>query len=189
EQGDGFNDIGTHLVDLAQWTLFPGRTIDYHADVHVLAAQRWPTWIPVEDFRSVTNEARFPESIAASVKEGRLEYFCNTLVSYSLRGIYTKLNVIWDWEPQAGSGDTHFAFYNGTRARIEVRQTRADRFLPELYVVPATDAVKPQVLAAVQTKIAALQVEHPGIRVEDRGAEIHIAVPDALRVGHEAHFA
>lgn len=189
EQGEGFNDIGTHLVDLAQWTLFPGRTIDYHADVHVLAAQRWPTWIPVEDFRSVTNEARFPESIAASVKEGRLEYFCNTLVSYSLRGIYTKLNVIWDWEPQAGSGDTHFAFYRGTRARIEVRQTRADRFRPELYVVPAAAAMKAQVLAAVRARLEALKPGYPGIGLEDRGAEIHITIPDSLRLGHEAHFA
>ncbi|PYQ96667.1 MAG: oxidoreductase [Acidobacteria bacterium] len=189
EQGEGFNDIGTHLVDLAQWTLFPGRTIDYHADVHVLAAQRWPTWIPVEDFRSVTNEARFPESIAASVKEGRLEYFCNTLVSYSLRGIYTKLNVIWDWEPPAGSGDTHFAFYRGTRARIEVRQTRADRFRPELYVVPAAAAMKAQVLAAVRARLEALKPGYPGIGHEDRGAEIHITIPDSLRLGHEAHFA
>ena len=24
EQGEGLNDIGTHLVDLVQWTLFPG---------------------------------------------------------------------------------------------------------------------------------------------------------------------
>src|SRR5712692_9432061 len=79
EQGEGFNDIGTHLVDLAQWTLVPEQTIDYPSDVRVLAGQRWPTRIPEEDFRSVTNEARFPETIAASVKEGKLEYFCNTL--------------------------------------------------------------------------------------------------------------
>ena len=189
EQGEGFNDIGTHLVDLAQWTLFPDQTIDYRADVRVLAAQRWPTLIPEEDFRSVTNESRFPASLAASVKEGKLEYFCNTLVSYTLRGIHTTLNVIWDWEPPAGSGDTHFAFYRGTRARIEVRQTRADRFRPELYVVPAAAAMKPQVLAAVQARVASLKPGYPGIGVEDRGAEIRVTIPDSLRLGHEAHFA
>jgi predicted dehydrogenase len=189
EQGEGFNDIGTHLVDLAQWTLFPEQAIDYQSDVRVLAAQRWPTWIPEQDFRSVTNQPRFPESVAGSVKNGKLEYYCNTLVSYTLRGIHIKLNVIWDWEPPEGSGDTHFAAYRGTRARIEVRQTRADRFLPELYVVPATPAMKPQVLLAVQAKIEALQKGHPGIGVEERGAEIRITLPDSLRVGHEAHFA
>ena len=189
EQGEGFNDIGTHLVDLVQWTLFPEQPIDARADVRVLAAQRWPTVITEQEFRSVTNEPRFPQSLAASIKEGKLEYYCNTLVSYTLRGIHTKLSVIWDWEPPAGSGDTHFAVYRGTRARIEVRQTRADRFRPELYVVPATAATKPQILAALQTKIEALKRDYPGIGVEDGGAEIHVTIPDALRTGHEAHFA
>jgi predicted dehydrogenase len=189
EQGEGLNDIGTHLVDLVQWTLFPDRPIDYRSDIHLLAAQRWPTWISEADFRSVTNEPRFPQAVAASVKDGKLEYYCNTLVSYTLRGIQTKLNVIWDWEPPAGAGDTHFALYRGTRSRIEVRQTRADRFRPELYVVPATPALKPQVLAALQAKIRALQPAYAGIGVEDLGAEIRVTVPDPLRVGHEAHFA
>jgi predicted dehydrogenase len=189
EQGEGFNDIGTHLVDMVQWTLFPEQPIEYRAEIQLLSAQRWQTVISEQDFRSVTNEPRFPESVSASVKEGKLEYYCNTLVSYTLRGIHAKLSVIWDWEPPAGSGDTHFAFYRGTRARIEVRQTRADRFRPELYVVPAAAAMKPQVLTAVQAKIEALKKGYPGIGVEDRGAEIRITIPDSLRVGHEAHFA
>ncbi len=110
-------------------------------------------------------------------------------MSYSLRGIHTKLNVIWDWEAPQGSGDTHFAYYRGTRARVEVRQTKADKFLPELYVMPATPALKPEVLAAVQAKIKAVQGEFPGVMVEDLGQELRVAVPAALRVGHEAHFA
>jgi predicted dehydrogenase len=189
EQGEGLNDIGTHLVDLVQWTLFPDQALDYRSDIRVLAAQRWPTSIGEQDFRSVTNEPRFPESVSASVKDGKLEYYCNTAVTYALRGIHTRLNVIWDWEPPAGSGDTHFAFYRGTRARIEVRQTRADGFRPEIYVVPAAAATKPQVLSAVQAHIERLKASHPGIGVEDRGAEIRITIPDSMRVGHEAHFA
>jgi predicted dehydrogenase len=189
EQGEGFNDIGTHLVDLVQWTLFPEQSIDYRADIRVSAAQRWPTVIPEQDFRSVTNTARFPETVSASVKDGKLEYFCNTLVAYTLRGIHTKLNVIWDWEPPTGSGDTHFAFYRGTRARIEIRQTAADGFRPELYVVPVTAAIKPQLLSALQASVDKLKASYPGIALDDRGAEIRITVPDALRVGHEAHFA
>ena len=96
--------------------------------------------------------------------------------------------MIWDWEAPEGSGDTHFAFYRGTRARVEVRQTRADRFRPELYVIPA-EGMKSDVLTAVQARIKALEKDYPGLAVEDRGAEIHIAIPDAFRVGHEAHFA
>ena len=33
EQGEGLNDIGTHLVDLVQWTLFPEEVIDHRADL------------------------------------------------------------------------------------------------------------------------------------------------------------
>jgi predicted dehydrogenase len=188
EQGEGLNDIGTHLVDLVQWTLFPNVALDHRSDVRVLAAQRWPTWIPEADYRRVTGEARFDQNLAGGVKDGKLEYYANTLVSYAVRGVHTTLNVIWDWEAPAGGGDTHFAFYRGTRARVEVRQTAADRYLPELFIVPATPALKPQVLAAAQAKIAALHRTHPGIGVEDRGAEIHVTVPGALRDGHEAHF-
>jgi predicted dehydrogenase len=190
EQGEGLNDVGTHLVDLVQWTLFPEQGIDYSADVRVLAAQRWPIWISEPDFRSVTNEPRFPERLARLAKDGRLEYDCNALVSYTIRGIHSKLNVIWDWEPPPGSGDMHFAFYRGTRSRVEIRQTRADGFRPELYVVPAS-GMNSQVLTAVQAKIQAAQeaYHYAGLGVESRGNEIHIAIPDALRVGHEAHFA
>jgi predicted dehydrogenase len=189
EQGEGLNDIGTHLVDLVQWTLAPDRAIDYKSDVRVLAAQRWPTSILEADFRRVTGEPGFPIDLSGSIKDGKLEYYANTLVSYSLRGVHTKLNVIWDWEAPAGSGDTHFAFYKGTRARVEVRQTQADRFLPELYVVPAAGSGKSRTLAAVQAKIAALQQLYPGVGVEDRAADIHVTIPEKLRVGHEAHFA
>ena len=189
EQGEGLNDIGTHLVDLVQWTLFPGRAIDYRSEIKVVAAQRWPTVIPEAEFQRVTGGQRFGPALAPSLKNGALEYFANTLVSYSVRGVHTKLNVIWDWEAPPGGGDTHFAFYRGTRSRIEVRQTAADRYQTELYVVPATPALKTPVLAATRAAIASLSATYPGIGVEERGAGIHITVPPALRDGHEAHFA
>ena len=187
EQGEGLNDVGTHLVDLVQWSLFPGQPVDYRSDINVLTAQRWPTSISEADFRSVTNAPGFPASLAASVKDGKLEYFCNTLVTYTLRGNHVKLNVIWDWEPPEGGGDTHFAYYRGTRSKVEVRQTRAGGFRPELYIVPDSSA-KAGVLAAVRAKIQGLQNEYPGVGTEDRGAELRITIPDSYYVGHEAHF-
>jgi predicted dehydrogenase len=188
-QGEGLTDIGTHLVDLAHWTLSPDAPIDYKSDVRVLAAQRWPTTIAEADYRRVTGEGRFDQKLAASVTNGKLDYYGNTLVSYTLRGVHVTLNTIWDWEAPAGAGDTHFAFYRGTKARVEVRQTRADGFVPELFVIPASPALKSEVLAALQARIAASQTLYPGVAVEDRGAEIRITIPKALRVGHEAHFA
>jgi hypothetical protein len=189
DQGEGLNDVGTHLVDLVQWTLFPDRAIDGASDIQVIDAQRWPTSISEADFRSVTNAPRFPDDLMDAVVDGRLDYYCNTLVSYMLRDVYIRLNVIWDWEPVETPGDTHFAYYQGSRSRIEVRQSGADGFRPELYVIPARDTSKLQVLSALESRIASLQPEYPGCRAEDRGSEIHVEIPDALRVGHEAHFA
>ena len=87
------------------------------------------------------------------------------------------------------AGDTHFAFYRGNRSKIEIRQTRADRYQPQLYIVPNTPALKADVLAAVRAKVASLQSEYSGIAVADQGSEIKIEIPDKFRVGHEAHFA
>ena len=189
EQGEGLNDVGTHLVDLVQWTLFPDQALDYRSDIRVLAAQRWATSIGEADFRSVTNAARFPETLDASVRKGTLEYYCNTLVSYTLRGIHTKLNVIWEWEPPVGAGDTHFASYRGTRSRVEVRQAQESGCQPELCVVPARPELAREVLAALRLRIEAIQNEYAGIGIENRDAEIRVTIPDRFRVGHEAHFA
>ncbi len=45
------------------------------------------------------------------------------------------------------------------------------------------------VQAAIETRLAALQATYPGVTAERRGEEIHIAIPERFRVGHEAHFA
>ncbi|PYQ41171.1 MAG: oxidoreductase [Acidobacteria bacterium] len=160
EQGEGLNDIGTHLVDLVQWTLFPDQALDYRKDVRVQSAQRWPTMIPRDQFRRVTGQ-EIPAALSPHVKDDALEY----------------------------AGDSHFAYYRGTRARVEVRQGAAEKHRPELYVVPNAPADKAALLAAVQKKMAALQTAHPGVGVEDLGPELRITIPDRLRIGHEDHFA
>lgn len=189
EQGEGVNDIGTHLVDLVQWTLFPDQPVDYRADLDVLKAQRWPTMIPEADFRRVTGAPGFSDSLLQNVKNGTLEYFCNTLVTYTIKGVHTTLNVIWDWEAPAGSGDTHYAVYKGSRSRVEVRQGKADGHRPALYVVPNAGQDAKPILDAVRARLAAVADTYGGVEVEDRGAELHVRIPESLRVGHEEHFA
>ena len=136
EQGEGLNDIGTHLTDLVQWTLFPEQSIDYKKDLEVLSAQRWPTPIAEPDFKRVTGSPGFPAELREKVVNGSLQYDCNTLVSYRVRGVHATLNVIWDWEAPAGAGDRHYAVYRGSKAAVEVRQTKADRYQAEVYVIP-----------------------------------------------------
>jgi len=189
QQGEGLNDIGTHLVDLVPWTLWPGEGIDGDKDIQILSAQRWPTLINKANFQRVTAEKEFPDFLKADVKNDTLEYFCNSLVNYTVREVHTKLNIIWDWEAPAGSGDTHFAYYRGSKARIEVRQGKNEKHRPETYVVPNDAKDRPAILAAVKKRLAALQAQHPGVDVDEVGSDLRLRIPDKLRTTHEEHFA
>lgn len=171
EQGEALADVGTHLVDLAQWTLFPEQAIAC-GDVQVRAASRWPTRMTAEQFRQVTGAAG-----------DALDYYCNTRVSYALRGVHVKLDVLWRWE--AAGGDTHFARYRGTKSDIEVRQGEAEEYRPELYVVPKTG----NVAGALERRVGELLGRYPGIAVEEQKGQVRVTIPDVYRVGHEAHFA
>jgi predicted dehydrogenase len=189
QQGAGLNDVGTHLVDLAQWTLFPEQALDYRRDIQVLAAWRWPTLLSRDNLLRVTGERDLPTSLRAALKNDQFEYECNTLAAYQLRGIHVRLNVIWDWEAPAGGGDTHFAFYKGDRARIEVRQGKSEKYRPELYITPNRAKDKVKILVAARRKLQSLASEYPDLSIEDRGQDLRVVIPDRLRAGHEHHFA
>ena len=186
QQGEGLSDVGTHLVDLVPWLFFQDQALDYRHDIQVLAARRWPTFLTRADFQQITGEADFPVSLRDRLQDGRLAYSCNNQVSYTVRGIHIKLDVLWDLEAADG-GDTHLASFRGTRGLIKVCQGRNENFKPELYVVP-DPGEKHAVCAALRHKIAALQAPFPGIGLEDRGAALRVVIPEAFRVGHEAHF-
>ena len=77
QQGEGLTDVGTHLVDLVPWILFPDQPLDYRTDIKIIAAKRWPTILTREEFSQVTGEPRFPDFLSAAVRDNRLEYACN----------------------------------------------------------------------------------------------------------------
>ncbi len=174
EQGEALADVGTHLVDLAQWTLFPERVIDYREDIEMQSASGWPTTLTAAQFRQVTGT---PGS--------GLDYRCNTSVNYKLRGIHIRLDVLWRWEAPENTGDTHLAIYRGSRSNVEVRQGVEENYRPELYVV----ARDPVVGAALEKRVAELAKAWPGIDIERYGTTAKITIPEVFRVGHEAHFA
>jgi len=188
QQGEALADVGTHLVDLVPWILFPEQAIDYRKDIELHGAKRWPTMMTQAEYERVTGGSGFPEFLKAGVRDGKLEYFSNTDVSYAVRGVHTRLKVLWGYEAERGAGDTHFAVFRGTKSRIEVRQGAEQKYRPELYVV-ATPASSADVVVAVKARVAALQSSYPGVAVAQAGAELHIVIPDKYRTGHEAHFA
>jgi predicted dehydrogenase len=200
QQGEALADVGTHLVDLVPWILFPDQAVDHRKDIQLHAAKRWPTMMTRAEFERVTGGSGFPDFLTTNLKEERLEYFSNTDVSYAVRGVHTRLKVLWGYEAAPGAGDTHFAVVRGTKARIEVRQGAEQKYRPELFVVPVQGAdlraagasasqAPGELLSAVKSRVAALQSTFPGVAVEQAGADIHIVIPDNYRTGHEAHFA
>jgi predicted dehydrogenase len=188
DQGEGLTDVGTHLVDLVQWTLFPGQALDYRHDIHIQGGKRWATPITAAQFRQITGAAAFPPELAPYVHGDRFDYECNNEVDYQIRGAQVRLRVIWNWESPAGV-DFHHAIYQGTQATVEVRQTALEDYRPELFVTPRGKEHHASVAAALRARIDRLQGTYPGIGWETAGEALHITIPDGYRVGHEAHFA
>jgi hypothetical protein len=189
QQGEGLADVGTHLADLVQWILFPGRALDYRNDIRLLQARRWPTALSLAGFQRVTGERSYPAFLAEAVHENRLSYYCNNSVHYTLCGIHTKLTVKWDFEAAPGQGDAELAVFRGSRSRVEVRQGAEEGYRPEVYVVPNRPELLDDVSAAVKRSLAALGGEWPGLTAETTTGRIRIVIPDSYRIGHEAHFA
>ena len=187
EQGEALADVGTHLVDLSLWTIFPAVMLDHRGDARVNAARRWPTVMTREEFMDVTGEADFPPALSPWVEDETLLFFANTAVEYELRGIHVKLEALWDRESQ--HGDTHHAVYRGDRSRIEVRQGEAEAWVPEVYVIPNRPEWKSQVADALRRRVAALQERWEGLGVEEGSEWMRLIVPPRHRLGHEAHFA
>jgi len=189
QQGEGLADVGTHLVDLVQWSLFPDRAINYRSDIKLVSASRWPTVITPANFERVSGEKAFPDYLLGSVRNGNLECFANDRLTYLLCGNFIQLKINWGFEPAAGSKDSEHAMFRGSKASIEVRQGKAENFLPVVYVLPANAGLKNEVAAVLGTKVAALQQNYPGLAFLPSGAGYELVIPDKLRIGHEAHFA
>jgi len=181
QQGEGMADTGTHLVDLVQWTLAPEQVLDANRDVQVVGAQRWSTNVSAEQFQTVTGtEAPFPSE---------LKVFANTQVTYKLRGAFVGMASMWNWQAPAGGGDWHYAVYRGSRANVEIRQGSKEKFVPELFVVPNAPSDWAMVEKALTARIAELSAAFPGVAVKTEGPLLHVVIPAALRMGHEAHFS
>ncbi len=183
QQGDALADIGTHLVDRVHGTLFPDAALDWRHDIAIGAVRRWPIMLDLAQFRQVTVTADWPGYLGDAVAGGTLAYHCNAHLDYAVRGIHVGLDMVWEWLEPPGGGDTHTETWRGTRARIELRHGPEEGWKPQLYVVPAAD-----IGAALARRVAALGETYPGLGLEHRDGEWRIAIPDALRIGHDAHF-
>src|SRR5436305_7824125 len=134
QQGEALADVGTHVVDLAHWTLFPEQALDYRQDIRLLTAQRWPTVITLEEFRRVTGEPEFPAYLKNAVRDGKLYYYTNNSLLYTARGIHIALRVTWEYESRDGDKDSMLAIYRGGMSEVAVRAGADQHYRPEVDV-------------------------------------------------------
>src|SRR5579872_6415946 len=85
QQGTAIADVGTHLVDLVAWTLFPEQPIG-RQDLRVGATRRWPTMLTAAQFQRVTG----------LVNAGPLEFDGNGEIRYQARGVQVRLTARWN---------------------------------------------------------------------------------------------
>lgn len=182
QQGEGIADVMVHLVDLAQWMNFPNVSLTNN-DIKFNAAKRWATPMTLSQFSTITGASKFPDFLKKDLKnDSTINVFANGEINYRLRGVNTKLRALWNYSASEG-GDTHYCLIRGTKANIEIRQGKAEKFVPQLYIKPVNLSEN-----ELTKTFESLKVKYPGINLKKQGAEWLVEIPDLYRTGHEAHF-
>lgn len=182
QQGEGIVDVTSHLVDLAQWAAFPEKSLT-QKDILITAAKHWPTTMNLSQFATITGLNSFPDYLKKNVKnDTSLHIFANGEISYQMKGINTKVRVLWNYSTPIG-GDTHYAIMKGTKSNLEIRQGKAENFTPQLFInnlkVPENELF---------AQFESLKARYPGIALIKVNNEYQIEIPAKYRTGHEAHF-
>ncbi|GET33978.1 oxidoreductase [Prolixibacter bellariivorans] len=188
QQGEGLVDVGTHLVDLVQWTCFPNQALQ-KADVQILKASHWSTQVTTDEFEKVTGIADFPSYLDKYIVENQLEVMANGEMTYQLKGVNARVKVEWNYEAPEGGGDTHYSFMRGKLCDLVIRQGKEENYLPTLYV-EAHSEVDLGTFTGNLEKAVIQDMPITGLSLEKTGDRAwKVVIPEQYRVGHEAHFA
>ena len=188
QQGEALVDVASHLIDLAAWECFPDQIIDGRTEIEMTGASHWPTILSRDEFRAVTKLADFPDYLRKDVRDGMLRVYSNGRLDYRLRGVHIRVTVTWNFEPPEGGGDAHMSIVRGTKAGLAILQEKEQKYRPELYVQAAPGVAPKDLAAALAGARVFLQKKYPGVGLTEEKDRWHILVPDAYRIGHEAHF-
>ncbi len=190
QQGEGIVDVTTHLVDLVQWTCYPGQIIDYTKDIQIIGGRHWPTVLSKQQFESSTGQSSYPSYLSPFIREDSLYVYANGSISYKLKDAHAKITVIWDFEAPQGGRDTHYSLLKGTKATLEIIQGKEQQYKPELYITMAPGTNPDVYKKALETAQASLEKQYPGVSFEPVADDRwRVVIPASYHVGHEAHFA
>jgi predicted dehydrogenase len=188
QEGAGIVDVSTHLVDLILWECFPEQPV-LNNEVGVVRARQWATEIGTNEFKRVTGLSAYPDYLEKYLTEDSvLNVLSNGEFVFTVRNIFSKVSVIWNFEAPEGSGDTHFSIMRGNRANLVIRQDAAQKYVPTLYVEPVDNINSEEYEAQLESVIQMLNTKYPGLAKKSVPGGWEIIVPNELRVGHEAHF-
>lgn len=190
KQGTGIADVTSHLVDIVQWSAFPGVKLS-REDVKVVSARAWDTPITAKDYKLSTGLDYWPEYLKDKVDSfGVLQCEANGEFTYLLKGIAVKVSVVWNYVAPPGSGDTHYSVMRGTRSTVTIRQNADTGFRPRLFVKSADGVDRELFKKALTAAVADIARKYPGVEVgELKDGEWNIVIPKKYDIGHEAHFS
>jgi predicted dehydrogenase len=187
QQGDVIADVGTHLIDLAQWECFPDQIIDYKKDIKLNSARIWPEPLTISQFSLITNQTAFPEFLKKYVKSDTiLQTHGNGEINYTLKDIHVKMIARWEYKAPPGGGDTHYSILKGTKSSIEIRQGKEEGYQPTLYIIPAGNQNNFE--STLKNTISKLNTTYPGVTTEKTANGWKLIIPQSYKIGHEAHF-
>lgn len=189
QQGEAIVDVTTHLVDLVQWECFPEEIIK-DADVKMISARSWNTAITKEQFTKTTKMGSWPDYLKLLVgNDGVLHTPANGEFTYALRGVHTKISVLWNFEAPSGTADTHDSLMRGTKCALHIRQGKEQGYKPILYIEPREGVDLASWKPALDKSAAEVAGKYPGVVLKDAGGRYEVSIPEHYKTGHEAHFA
>lgn len=189
QQGDAITDVGTHLIDLAQWECFPEQIIHFEKDIKILSSKTWATPLTLSQFSLITKKDAFPAFLKKYVKDDTiLQTHANGEINYTLKNTHVKITARWEYKAPEGSGDTHYSILKGTKAALEIRQGIEEAFQPTLYIIPTNKTSQMEFNSALKKAVEKLNTAYPGVGIEQNANGWKVIIPQKYKVGHEAHF-
>lgn len=171
QQGHGIVDVSTHLVDLNQWLAFPGESLNYKTDIKMISSREWPTKLRPSEFKLVTRVDGYPPYLKKDLQDSILSVYSNGEMNYTLKGIHSKVTVLWNYKEPAGSSDTHYSLMRGTKADLEIRQGAAEQYKATLFIKPLAGTNPTEFENSIKAAGEKLQQQYPGTEFVKKGNE------------------
>lgn len=187
QQGHGITDVSTHLVDMTAWAAFPDQILNAKKDIRILNSKEWPTELTPSEFKLVTR-VDYPDYLNKYLKDSILSVYANGEINYTIKGIHSKVSVLWKYREPVGSGDTHYALMRGTKADLELRQGTEEQHKATLYIKAATGVSSEDFSKTIDQVKLKFQQKYPGFDLIKKGSE-YVVKPGSFKATNSAEIA